>query len=194
MIWLILISADTLGPWSQVQAKYNKVFSLSASFIESITYSEGYSERYAGRLYIERPDKVRLEAYEPDTQLIVSDGKIAWLYLPKSKSAMRQPVSEVSKACDPRLFLLERPPGFRVSYQLRDSAHIYTFIPPSGDVYPYQKVMVELGPGLDIRVVSVVDPLGNLYAFALRDIVLNPGLNPELFRFTPPEGTEIFGQ
>ncbi|MGC8893291.1 MAG: outer membrane lipoprotein chaperone LolA [candidate division WOR-3 bacterium] len=194
MIWLILFSADTLGPWSKVQAKYKPVSSLSASFVESVIYAEGYSERYSGKLFIERPDKVRLEAYEPDTQLIVSDGRIAWLYLPKAKAAMRQPVSEISKACDPRLFLLERPPGFNLSYQPRDSSHVYTFIPPSGEVYPYQRVVVELGPKLDIRTVSVVDPLGNTYAFALTNIVLNPSLSPELFRFSPPPGTEIFGQ
>ena len=194
MIWIALIAADTLGPWPQVQAKYKPVNSLTASFVESVTYAEGYSERFSGKLFIERPDKVRLEATEPDTQIIVSDGKTAWLYLPKSKSALRQPVSEVSKACDPRLFLLERPPGFRVSYQPRDSFHVYTFIPPSGDAYPYQRVIVELGPKLEIRAVSVLDPFGNTYAFALTNIILNPSLSPELFKFTPPPGTEIFGQ
>ncbi len=194
MIWLILVSADTLGPWPQVQAKYKTVNSLTAVFTESVTYSEGYQERFVGKLFIERPDKVRLEAYDPDTQLIVSDGMTAWLYLPKAKAALRQPVSEVSKACDPRIFLLERPPGFKVSYQPRDSSHVYTFVPPAGDAYPYQRVVVELGPKLEIRTISVVDPLGNTYAFALQDIVLNPKLSPELFRFTPPDGTEIFGQ
>jgi len=194
LIWLILISADTLGPWSQVQAKYKLVNSLTASFVESVTYAEGYSERFSGKLFIERPDKVRLEAFDPDTQLIVSDGRTAWLYLPGSAEAMRQPVSEVSKACDPRIFLLERPPGFNLTYQARDSFHIYTFVPPAGDAYPYQRVIVELGPKLDITRVSVVDPLGNTYAFALTNILLNPSLSPDLFRFTPPEGTEIFGQ
>ncbi len=194
MIWLAIISADTLGPWSQVQAKYKPVNSLTAFFVESVIYAEGYSERYTGKLFIERPDKVRLEAYEPDTQLIVSDGRTAWLYLPGAKAALRQPVSEVSKACDPRIFLLESPPGFKLSYQPRDSLHVYTFIPPPGDAYPYQRVVVELGSKLDIRAVAVVDPLGNTYAFALRDIVLNPKLSPTLFQFSPPEGTEIFGQ
>jgi outer membrane lipoprotein carrier protein len=194
VIWLVVIAADTLGPWSQVQAKYRTVNSLTAFFVESVTFAEGYQERYSGRLFLERPDKVRLEAYEPDTQLIVSDGKTAWLYLPKAKAALRQPVSEVSKACDPRLFLLERPPGFKLTYQPRDSSHTYTFIPPDGEAYPYQRVVVELGPKLEIRAVSVVDPLGNTYAFSLTNIMLNPSLSPDLFKFAPPPGTEIFGQ
>lgn len=194
MIWLALFAADTLGPWPQVQAKYKPVNSLSASFVESVIYAEGYSESFSGKLFIERPDKVRLEAFDPDTQLIVSDGRTAWLYLPRSGEAMRQPVSEVSKACDPRIFLMERPPGFNLTYQTRDSSHIYTFVPPSSNAYPYQKIIVELGPKLDITRVSVVDPLGNTYAFALTNVLLNPSLPPDLFNFTPPPGTEIFGQ
>jgi len=191
---LLAVAVDSLGPWTKVQAKYDAVNTLSASFVESVTYAEGYQEDFEGRLYVSRPDKIRLECVKPQEQLIVSDGSEAWLYLPASKEALRQSVAEVAKACDPRIFLFDTPADFKVSYQGRDSSHSYIFTPPAAGGYPYQKVTVTLGPDLGLTGVSVVDPLGNIYAFSLRDVKFNPTLEPGLFRFKPPEGTQIFGQ
>ena len=194
MLFFLIFGGSDLGPLAQVQAKYGKVKSLSADFTESVTYSEGYQERFSGKMFVAEPGMIRLEASEPRRQLIVSDGKDAWLYMPEMNQALKQPVAEISKACDPAIFLLNTPEDFSVSYTPQDNGHAFTFVPPEDGGYPYQKVVITLDDQLVIKGVSVVDLAGNIYAFSLSNVVLNPKFPEDMFSFTPPPGTEVFGQ
>ncbi len=178
MIGLLLL-ADSLGPWAQVQEKFREVQALRARFTERVQFADGGEALFRGTLLVAYPAKVRIEVSAPQRQLILTDGKVAWFKDAESGEVISQPVEEVSKALDPRVFLFKIPEGFKLSYERRDSLHAYTLVAPEG--YPYGKVELVLNPKLMPVEVKITDRVGNVYDFVLEDVELNPPAPDNLF-------------
>ena len=188
---ILLLAADTLGPWAQVRAKYEEVQALRARFVERVHYADGGEGIFRGTLLLKAPNKVRIEVTAPSAQLIVSDGKVAW-FKDSSGEVLSQPVEEVSKAVDPRLILLKVPEGFKITYSPHDSLHLYTLLAPEG--YPYSKVEVTLSRSLLPVEVKITDRVGNTYDFVLEEVELNPPAPDSLFSLSvePTPGSRGF--
>ncbi len=176
---LALLLQDSLGPWAQVQAKYREVQALRAQFTERVHFAEGGEAVFRGTLLLAAPSKVRIEVSAPQRQLILSDGELAYFKDLETGEDISQPVEEVSKALDPRVFLFKIPEGFNLSYSKADSLHAYTLLAPEG--YPYARVEVYLNDSLLPLEVRITDRVGNSYDFVLSEVKLNPPAPDSLF-------------
>jgi len=66
--------------------------------------------------------------------------------------------------------------------------------PKQGYEQDYSEVLIEVGPGWDIRRLTVVYSDQSTMEFRFDHVVPNVALSPALFRFTPPAGTEVIEQ
>ena len=185
-----LLLLAQLGPWSQVRALYDTVSSLRAEFTEIARYDFGAVDTFRGVMYLAKPMKARLEVSYPETQLVVSDGQVAWLFVPADSQAIRQSVGELSRALDPGVLLFQEG-DWEVLYTPREGLHGYTII-PRGQA-PYSRVEITLGRDL-LPVRLVVHSEGAVFEFTFRGVRLNPELPPGAFQFTPPPWARVFGE
>ena len=77
------VASDLTWVIQQVQGKYNQTKDFTANFQQSTNIgSLGRSQKAHGRVYLKKPGMMRWEYEKPEEQLIVSNGKLLWIYDP----------------------------------------------------------------------------------------------------------------
>jgi outer membrane lipoprotein carrier protein len=182
-----------------VQARYGSLQDLSATFVqESRVASLGRPRTRAGRLFLRPPGRMRWEYDPPDPQLIVADGSKLWLYRPDRRQAVVQPMDASLSRQTPFLFLLGKGDlANEFSWDERDvprgaGGAVPVVLRPRVESADLTRLTLEIVPG-ECRLAGTVveDAYGNVTRLAFSAEKADPALNPALFRFTPPEGTEI---
>ena len=88
-----------------VDQHYNELRSLEAEFTE--IYQGGGTQRSeSGTLKLKKPGKMRWDYRSPEEKLFVSNGKDAWLYLPKEKQVRKSSLKKMDDLRSPLAFLL----------------------------------------------------------------------------------------
>jgi outer membrane lipoprotein carrier protein len=88
-----------------LEEHYHGARTLQAVFLER--YSEGpHGARIeSGRVYFQRPGRMRWEYESPEKKLFVSDGKMVWFYVPADRTVTRVPVKESTDWREPLALL-----------------------------------------------------------------------------------------
>src|SRR5918911_213600 len=103
-------SRDTKGNLDsligRIESRYGRMRGLAADF-EQVYRSRGVRERRErGRLFLQRPRRMRWE-YDPKPgKLFIVNGRDVWFYLPADREATHASTNHVSDARFPFLFLL----------------------------------------------------------------------------------------
>jgi chaperone LolA len=67
----------------KIERKYTQANTMTAEFTQiNFSAAFGTKKKSSGVIYFKRPSKIRWETYEPDRNLMVSNGKIFWFYTP----------------------------------------------------------------------------------------------------------------
>jgi outer membrane lipoprotein carrier protein len=149
----------------------------------------------SGRLFLERPGKMRWEYSKPKGKLAVADGKDTWLWLPDDQVAIQAPFqgderdSGVSLLMGERLDLSGR---FSIDWAPgpKGEPHLLRLRPRTRGA-PYDALLVQVdGSGFPSRIV-VLDPLGGRVTYRFSSIKFLDRLDPSLFQFTPPPGATV---
>lgn len=151
-----------------------------------------------GTLSYLAPDRFRIAYRYPEGDVVVHDGRFVWIFLPSSQpdQVIRQP-AEASGVRNPMTYLRDLRRGYAVEHAgVEDvgggSADHLVLTPESEDVaFTRIDVWVDRRTGLLRQVrTRTPDDLVTTYTFQ----TLEPGADLEngLFRFTPPEGVEVF--
>jgi outer membrane lipoprotein carrier protein len=194
------------GVAERVQAHYDGVQDLVARF-EQTTESVSLGSTAAaslsarGTVTFAKPGKMRWSYESPEESLVVSDGKLLWLYEPAAGEAQRLQVTEGFLSGAPIQFLLGS------GHVLRAFDVESPDCPASGAGSPGSPVRLELRPREPATyelLVLVVDPvtgavsetlvqdlLGNRTRVRLEDVRTNRGVASELFEFEPPDGVRV---
>jgi len=182
-----------------VQARYGALRDLSATFAqESRVASLGRPRTRAGRLFLQPPGRMRWEYDPPDAQLIVADGRQLWLYRPERRQAVVQPMDAALGRQTPFLFLLGKG-DFAAEFAWEEldlprgaGGAVAVALRPRVESAELARLTLEIVPG-ECRLAGtlVEDAYGNLTRLAFSAERADAGLDPGLFRFAPPEGTEI---
>mgnify|MGYP001386765739 CR=1 FL=1 len=203
LLWPPLSLAGDLAPLElakRLQAQYVTTKSMAADF-QQVTSVPGTSRKRfgAGHVVILKPGRIRWDYETPDRQVLITDGKKAYLYFASAAQMIVQPVGE---------------------YLHSDIT--YAFFSGSGDIVRDFEVLSPEQPGgaglAAIKLVpkkahpqvaflhawvdhayvlqrlEIVDHFGSVTSLALSNIHRNEPVGPETFRFTPPPGTEIIEQ
>lgn len=191
-------AADVKSIAAAVDDHYNHLHSLEAEFTE-LYQGAGMARTESGTLWLKKPGKMRWEYRSPREKLFVSDGKVAWFYVPDDRQARKSPARKLEDARSPLAFLLGKT---RLERELRGLSLAPDIGPlQAGDVVlrgvplaladEWSEVALEISPQNQVVriVLQGVDGSSTEYRFTAQKE--NVASDDSRFAFNPPAGTEV---
>ncbi|PYT81722.1 MAG: hypothetical protein DMG40_08395 [Acidobacteria bacterium] len=225
--WLVLLDRNTVPapPASsskvdvqavvgRLEARYRSAARLEATFLERYTENGRLTRLEAGKVYFERPGKMRWDYETPEKNTFLVDGKNAWFYVPADHTVTRVPAKKstdwrtplallaggvkLSRICNKIEYAEDQAPKYSTDVMLYCELRGASKSMEGGDsgkrasAEASDKVYLEVveSSGELVRVL-VNDPGGIAIEFRFADWQLNPQLDDSLFRFQVPPGVAI---
>ncbi|MFP4672441.1 MAG: outer membrane lipoprotein chaperone LolA [Desulfohalobiaceae bacterium] len=181
----------------KLQENYQDLQDFRADFEQRLTNaSSGEVEKRKGQVKFRRPDLLRLEATEPEEELLLLDGKYVWQYFPLDKVAYKHPLQDkVESQTLLKLLTGDLDPGqeFLVQSQEEQSNGLLKIVLEPRDPDPeLVRATIWLDQELDfVRKLVLQDFFGNKNRIELSNLELNVGLDADEFEFSPDDEVEI---
>lgn len=190
----------------KVIQKFEKLQSYTARF--RIQVKEGSRERTMfGKLYYQKPGKLRYEFAKPQGNLIVSDGRIMWFYIQRLNTVGKQELDLKKKQPSGSLVFRETPLGglgrlfrkyhyrFDKAKQPRQEAGGYFFIfsmEQREKIGGYERIRLYVD-AKDYLVRKAIgdDGYGKISTVEFSKIKLNPSLEGKLFQYKPDNKVSV---
>ena len=183
-----------------VQRRYESVRDLEARFEQrtrSVALGVGAASattQSGGRVVFAKPGRMRWTYERPKPSLVVSDGKVMWLFDPGSGEAQRLPVTEGFLTGAALSFLVGEGSlvdEFVVTVdECADDLVSLVLVPRVEASYERLGLDVVRSTG-DVRSTSIVDLFGNVTQIFFEDLQTNRAPPASSFEFVPPDGTRI---
>jgi outer membrane lipoprotein carrier protein len=177
----------------QLSAQLANMQAFKTDFTQKITDEKGeLLQEASGELIIQRPRKLYWSTQQPYQHLVVTDGKVLWIYDIDLEQVSRQPFSDDLDQA-PALLLsgeIEQiSKHYAVSTSMVDNTLRFELHPKkSGSVF--QRMTVDFN-NKKLLGMSLTDNFGQLTEIIFSKLELNPQIDPELFNFSPPEGLDV---
>jgi len=188
------ISVDEI--LTKVESRYSSG-GFSADFLQTTTIkSLNLTDQASGRMWIQRPNKIRWEYVAPESQIIVSNGTTVWMYRPSDKQVF-QGKSEVLFGKGKGGMFLSNPKLIRQYYTffLEDSSsadqYVLKLIPREKD---QEVALVRVTVSKDtfnIVRLTTNTPSGEQNTIDIKNITFTKSMNSKLFQFTIPQDAQI---
>lgn len=181
----------------RLQAKYNKLTSLSADFTQ-IYNSGSQTRRESGRVLLKKPGKMRWDYTTPEAKLFISDGKTLYEYVPAEKYASKSSIRDSGDMRAPFAFLLGRGNlrrdfkkiEFAKEAPARAGNKVLRMAPKRAA--DFRELLVEVEPSsLQIARLTLIESGGSRSDFLFSNVQENPAVNAAQFVFKAPPGVEI---
>jgi outer membrane lipoprotein carrier protein len=199
VVFLIVGEAGAMSPKSalkKLQKRYDKVETMQADFRELFEWAmTGESNVRNGTLVIASENRFRIET---DDQLIVSDGNAIFRHNLISSQVIIEPIDGNEGALLPQRLLLNFGKEFKadkffemaVSQQNGFRLELKPKEPEAAlvDMITIWATIEEL----TVHRLKVRDLNGNSTAYFLSQIKMDQPLEPSVFKFSIPEGAELF--
>lgn len=182
----------------RIESRYGRMRGLAADFEQTYSGPGVRTRRESGRLFLQRPRRMRWE-YDPKPgKLFIVNGREVWFYVPADREATHADAGRVSDARFPFLFLLGNT-------NLRRAFRSITLVEgnsSSPDARSLRLVPREGGAGLreiflevfsDGRIsrIKIIDEAGAMSEVSLTNVHENFIAPPEAFDFRPPPGVTV---
>ncbi len=182
----------------RVDQRYNHMQTLQAQFAE--TYSgAGMKRNESGTLELKKPGRMRWDYEQPRPKMFVTDGAVAWFYVPGEKQARRAQVKQIEDLRSPLRYLLGKSKlekefvGLAVATDAKpeNAGDIVLRGVPKGMQERVSQTLLEVTPdGLITRI--VVEELdGSVTEFRFLQQKQNVQVSDQRFKFVPPPGVEV---
>src|SRR3954470_6841780 len=174
---------------------YNDLRSLRASFTETYR-GAGITRTESGTLWLRRPGKMRWEYVEPREKLFVSDGKIAYFYVPGERQARKAPVDKLDDLRSPLRYLLGKTKlkkefdNLTVRSGDQPGIVLVRGVPRSMSDR-VSEVSLEVNSAGEIQRMQIDEVDGSQPEFTFSAIEENVPVEDARFRFLPPPGVEM---
>lgn len=202
LVALVLLAGNPVAEKTTVlaglQAWLDGTTTLDMRFRQSLVSGAlGTTATESGRLYLERPGKLRWDYLDPEKKIALLLGDRTALYLEDERTLSRGRLSG-EQGSFPRLLaggdridaffaatLLSTPStGGRGAYRLK--------LVPKADHGALTEVTLTLRPPtFAIEAAELLDETGNRTSYTFSNVRRNRGLPEGLFAFEPPPGTEV---
>ena len=176
--------------------KFNqKVGSYEADFQQTIVDSKKkILEKAQGKMYLQRPGKIRWEYQTPYDQLIISDGAKIWLYDKELEQVTVKSLRQGIGDTPAMLLTSDRPldKDFIVKELGKKQDLRWVELIPRDQGINFEKI--ELGfSALGIQTMELFDKLGQVTQIKFSKVQINPHLSQQLFYFSPPPDVDVIG-
>ncbi len=182
---------------SGVQKYYRSTRSFEANFKESVAAVGSAPKQRTGKVYYEKPGKMRWEFDPPERETIIADGKMIYDYQPDLNQVIETPVAKAFSSSLPVAFLLG------VGDLARD--FVVSLAPPKASAQTSSLVLEpkeqgELRQNVLLTVdratcaidsIRFEDALGNTTEFTFEQVRTNIALSEDLFAFDVPAGVDV---
>jgi outer membrane lipoprotein carrier protein len=145
----------------------------------------------SGRLYIERPGRMRWDYLKPERKIALLDAGKTTLYLEAEEEIILGRLDEASELL-PELLTGEGRIADRFSASVVGANRLR--LAPLGEAEPFEEVLLLLRPPeFAIEAAEVLDAAGNRMEYRFSALRRNKGLARATFLFEPPAGTSVLG-
>ena len=194
----LLAQTDVHALAAKVDQHYDHMRTLEARFSE--TYSgAGINRTESGTLLMKRPGRMRWDYDQPRPKLFLTDGHMAWFYVPGEKQVRRTPVKQLDDLRSPLRYMLGKTKlakeldGLSLASDQKplNPADVVLRGVPRGMGDRIEQTLLEVTPdGLISRIV-IEEHGGSVTEFRFLQQKENVEIPDAQFRFTPPPGTEV---
>ncbi len=179
-----------------IQKQYESVKTITARFVQkSYVKTMNQTLEARGKVQIKKPGKMKWVYNAPEPQVLVSNEKILWLYIPDEKQVTKVPVESIYSSNTPALFLAGKgklTDSFDVMKVSKEKGLItVVLIPKEEDNAVDRLVLVANSKSYQIVGSTVYDKLGNKTEIIFSDIRVNKKIPESTFQFEVPEGVEL---
>ncbi|MDA0692236.1 MAG: outer membrane lipoprotein chaperone LolA [Nitrospinae bacterium] len=179
-----------------IQKQYESVNTFTAKFLQkSYVKTMNQALEAKGDVLIKKPGKMKWIYNAPDPQVLVSDNKVLWLYIPDEKQVTKAPLDSIYSSNTPALFLAGKgklSDTFNVVKVSKENNLILVdLIPIEEDNSLDRLVLFADNKNYQIVGSSVYDKLGNKTEIQFSDIKVNVKIPEETFRFKIPQDVEL---
>jgi len=179
-----------------IQKQYESVSTFTAKFRQkSYVKMMNQALETKGRVQIKKPGKMKWVYNAPDPQVLVSNNKVLWLYVPNEQQVTKVPIDSIYSSNTPALFLAGKgklSDSFNVVKVSRENNSIVVvLIPIEEDNSLDRLVLFADNKNYQITGSSVYDKLGNKTEIQFSDIRVNVKIPESTFRFKIPQDVEL---
>jgi outer membrane lipoprotein carrier protein len=181
-----------------VDKHYNDLKSLQSDFEESYM-GGGMTRNESGVMFLKKPGKMRWDYKSPREKVFVTDGKIAWFYVPGEKQARRASVKSLDDLRSPLRYLLGKTrlekefDGLSLApdKQPVTQGNVVLRGIPKSMADRVSQVLLEITPENRIARILIEELDGSTTEFRFRGHRENVQVSDERFKFSPPQGVEV---
>jgi outer membrane lipoprotein carrier protein len=199
--WLVLalasvfsLPAQATGGRTQLDAFFDGLVTLRAEFRQRVIGPDAGPARVAeGVFYLQRPGLFRWEYRQPP-QLIVADGDRVWLYDQELEQVSHQRQDRALRGTPAQLLVDTAPleDYFVLAEIERGGDLTWVELRPRDGDSEFERILLGFGDGL-LEQLEMQDSFGQVTLFRFSGLERNLEVDPELFRFVPPPGMDVFG-
>ena len=184
---------------ARIEARYGHMRGLAADFEQTYTGPGVRDKREHGRVFLQRPRRMRWEYQPKPGKLFIVNDREVWFYSPVDREATRADATKISDARFPFLFLLGQK---NLSGEFRDiafasidagaSSNIRTLrlVPKRKDT-GIREIFLEVTKDGQISKVRQIDEANAVSEFVLLNVNENYVAPAEAFEFHPPSGVNV---
>lgn len=179
-----------------VQKNYENVLTYEADFIQKFYIKMmDKTQNIKGTVSIKKPGKMKWSYGAPDTQILISNGSILWLYVPDEEQATKVPIESIYSSNTSALFLAGKgklTQTFNVeSVNLDKDPICITLIPKANDQALTRLQLFANKKNYQITGSTVYDKLGNKTEIRFSNIKTNREIPEQTFQFQAPANVEV---
>lgn len=153
-------------------------------------------QRNTGYLALQRPGKFRWVYKTPSEQILLSDGKVLWLYDPELKQATRRAIGGAMSGTPASL--LAGDAQIESAYALRNIGEQdgldWLEGRPKRDDSGFVRIRIGMSSAGEPAAMELTDSFGQTIMLKFSKVLRNPKLIPEAFMFEPPPGVDVLSE
>jgi outer membrane lipoprotein carrier protein len=188
-------AADPGSARSELEQFTAQLERFQAEFTQTVKSQDGrIQDQTQGQVWLQKPDKLRWIYSGEFPEIIVADGKNIWNYDESLEQVTVKPQSE--QATDSPLMILADISKLDTQFQVTELGDFEDMLllelKSLDSESEFERILLGLVPG-GIRLMAMEDAFGQRTEIYFENVLVNPPADPELFQFTPPEGTDVVG-
>lgn len=173
----------------------NELDRFQAEFTQTVQSQDGQvQDQTQGKVWIQSPDKLRWVYTGDFPEIIVADGKNIWVYDESLEQVTVKPQSE--HASDSPLMILADVSRLDEQFQVTELGDFEDMwlleLRSLQSESEFERILLGMIQG-GIRMMAMEDAFGQRTEIQFENVQINQPADPGLFRFTPPEGTDVVG-
>ncbi len=190
------VPANSSGPArSELERFATGLENFQAEFTQTVRSQDGsIQDRTQGKVWLQSPDKLRWVYTGEFPETIVADGNNIWIYDETLQQVTIKPQSD--QASDSPLMIFADVSQLDQQFQVTELGDFENMLLLELKSLDSESEFERILLGLDssgVRMMAMEDAFGQRTEINFMNMLVNKPTDPQLFHFTPPEGTDVVG-